>query len=131
MAEGGDEVGICGGVDRKLFPFCSYRPEKLAGMLMGERGELREEVAIKNVVQGRRLEGGSPWLLFFVLSTLAPPLAFPFLPCPHIFSISLPLFFSYTFIFFLLLALCNNVVTQLLFPVVFAASLENLSFFVI
>lgn len=34
---------------------------------------MREAVAIKNVVQGRRLEGGSPWLLFFVLSTLAPP----------------------------------------------------------
>lgn len=95
MAEGGDEVGVCGGVDRKLFPFCSYRPEKLAGMLMGERGEPREEVAIKNVVQGRRLEGGSPWLLFFVLSTLAPPLAFPFLPCPP-FSQSLSPSFSLT-----------------------------------
>lgn len=22
---GGDEVGVCGGVDRKLFLFCSYR----------------------------------------------------------------------------------------------------------
>lgn len=104
-------------------------------MLMGERGEPREEVAIKNVVQGRRLEGGSPWLLFFVLSTLAPPLEFPFLPCPPFsqsLSPSLPLptlSLSLIFIFFLSLALCNNVVTQLLFLVAFAASSENLSFF--
>lgn len=51
-------------------------------MLMGARRAPREEVAIKNVVQGRRLEGDSPWLLFFVLSTLAPSLALALLTLP-------------------------------------------------
>lgn len=42
---------------------------------------MRLEVAIKNVVQGRRLGEGSPWLLFFVLLTLAPPSSY-FRPSP-------------------------------------------------
>ena len=41
-------------VDRKLFLFCFYRLEEAAGR------EGREEVAIKNVVQGRRPGGGLP-----------------------------------------------------------------------
>lgn len=42
-----------GGVDRKLFLFCFYRLEE-------QRGEASEEVAIKNVVQGRRPGEGLP-----------------------------------------------------------------------
>lgn len=111
MTVGGCGGGRGGGVDGKLFLFCSYRPEELLARRRGSRGA-RGGRAIKNVVQGRRLKGGSPWLLFFVLSTLAPP---P--PLRHgSLSLCLPLPLppshppSRSLIFFLPLALYGDVV---------------------
>lgn len=70
---------------------------------------MREEIAIKNVVQGRRLEGDSPWLLFFVLSTLAPRALSLSLSLYCVLPLSPPSL-SLSFIFFLSLALQSAVV---------------------
>ena len=58
-----------GTADRKLFLLCFYRLEE-------QQGEEREEVAIKNVVQGRRPGGGLPWALFLLVLTFLAPSRF-------------------------------------------------------